>query len=95
MLSCCRAVLGDSTVCLGCAPIVYLSALSKYHVAVVLLVMQLWEFSKATIKLTRVSWCVCVGFVEKCECCLCTFLVICNRYVVKCPKLDVSVFCFF
>ena len=48
MLGCCRAVQSDIAVC---APIVYLSALSKYYVAVVLLVMQLWEFNKANIKL--------------------------------------------
>lgn len=48
----------DSSVCLGCAQIVYLSALSKYYVAVVLLVMQLWDFNKATIRLICVSWCV-------------------------------------
>lgn len=55
MLGCCRAVQVDSTVCLDCAPLVYLSALSKYCVAVVLLMTQLWEFNKATIKLTCVS----------------------------------------
>lgn len=46
----------DSTVRLGCVPIVYLFA--KYFVAVVLLVMQLLEINKATFTLQCVSWCV-------------------------------------
>lgn len=65
MLGCCRSVQGDSTLCLGCALIVYLSALSKYFVAVVLLVMQLWEFNKATIKLGCLSCCGLYPLVEK------------------------------
>lgn len=52
MLGCCCEVQGDIA---DCALIVYLSALYKNTVAVVLLVMQLLEINKMTIKLQRVS----------------------------------------